>query len=263
MVQRSLSLFDEKLDKKFDEKQGSELVKSFRSNLLEHGPGNLSVSSKEAKKRFNHAGNLMFQLSNEMDDLIRAALYRSMHAVEAGVSAKAEMEWNKKTFLKEVDGRDKKLKNLAVIVLRALLLQKTGGWSCDDSSASLFLHLAEHYGDQEIIIGRYEPTSTEDVQPPEGFPGHRIVLIRTNQKDTYALDAWWPGGKVEKLNQNDNYDKYLSYPKLESVARWKNKDKDFVEALRDELEIAYGKVESQFSKEDASEEVESYWTIKE
>lgn len=87
--------------------------------------------------------------------------------------------------------------------------------------------------------------------PPKKAPGHRIVLIRTNDKDTYALDAWWPGGKVEKLNQNDNYDKCLSYPKLKFVAFWENKDNDFVEALRDELEISYEKVKGEFSLEDA------------
>jgi hypothetical protein len=43
----------------------------------------------------------------------------------------------------------------------------------------------------------------------------------------------------------------LSYPKLKFVAFWENKDNDFVEALRDELEISYEKVKGEFSLEDA------------
>jgi len=241
----------------FGEHEGRELVADFRSNTLSNGPGNLFNSSSQAKKLFNLAGTLMEKLFNaaEISDVCLAALYRveNSHMVQERESAIELMKFcnfnSKKN--KEAAGQ---LRPLAEAVYRDFIVKKTGGGSCDHCSASVFLRLAETYPDKQIAIIRYEPKSTEDyeIQAPEGATWHRSVLIQSGEEEGYVVDAWWPGGKVEKFNQK-------SYLNLEPVILWDKSQQDFVKALQVELEILFKQVK--ISLEEETEEVNTYWTI--
>ena len=245
----------------FSEKEGRELVEDFRSNTLSSGPGNLFNSSSQAKKLFNLAGTLMEKLCEaaDMSDVILAALYRAGNPyMEEGKSAIAVMKFYEFHNKKKVAAW--KLRPLAEAVYRDFIVKKIGGGSCDHCSASVFLRLAETYPDQQIEIIRYQPKSTEDyeIQAPEWVPWHRSVRIRSDKEEGYVLDAWWPGGKVEKFDEK-------SYTNLESVVSWDKDQQDFVKALRVELEILYLQVMEMkkleiFLKEE-TDEVKTYWTI--
>jgi len=79
-----------------------------------------------------------------------------------------------------------------------------------------------------------------------------------DEEGEYVFDPWWPGGKFEKLNEENK----KAYHQRETVMEWKPSNKEFVEAFRLELEHLYKAVKEEFLAEDLGDEVNAKWTIK-
>jgi hypothetical protein len=160
-------------------------------------------------------------------------------------------------FKKGEDIKQKKdeLADLANAIYFDFVLKKTGGGSCDHCSAAVFFQIVDADPNANASIIKYKPSSSDtlEVKSPEKLPYHRAVFV-TENSEGYALDAWWPmEDKIKKLKDSNDY------PGSEEVVRWESQHKEFVDALRLELEHQYNAVKGEL--QDPKEEVGAAWTI--
>ena len=236
-----------------------------RNEVLPHGPGNLHDSSKIARQNFSRASEILDKLRDHrtMNQSVLDALARLAFPVPESDTVRnfvnregnGEIAFEIGGFKKTKTAKAEKLAKLAEAIYFDFVATKAGGGSCDHASASTFLRLAEAFPERGIGLARYRPKSNEsfDIVAPEQASYHRTVFFKG--EESLEVDSWWPGGKVHQATD------WSEYPDLELLVEWKKKRKEFIQALRLELENQYREIESELSQQEPSDSIGLVWTI--
>ncbi|HEX6904551.1 MAG TPA: hypothetical protein VF789_32885 [Thermoanaerobaculia bacterium] len=175
------------------------IMKEVRSGLLKDGPGNLSSSSKEARKRYDLADELNKELLlGKIGEIVKKARSRmSFKNFSSDQTVIPDWEQYQERF--------------ATIVGWDFLLKKTGGGSCDYCAAATFFKLREKFPKAKIGIVSYLPKSNNDyeIKPPEEGK-HKTIFVKP-EKDILNADSWWPEANEIEIITTDSRDKFPNF----------------------------------------------------